>query len=108
MAEAIEGKQLEHKSRCVGLCLRPYGGPRGGAVSYERGTPVLNVRRAIFRMDVAAVVSTKLNHSTESIMFERCREKTIERKKIKHEIHTCLDSAEPASATRLGFVAAST
>ena len=24
----------------VGLCLRPYGGPRGEAVSYERGTPV--------------------------------------------------------------------
>ena len=24
----------------VGLCLGPYGGPRGGAVSYERGTPV--------------------------------------------------------------------
>jgi len=25
----------------VGLCLGPYGGPRGGAVSYERGTPVV-------------------------------------------------------------------
>ena len=24
----------------VGLCLKPYGVPRGGAVSYERGTPV--------------------------------------------------------------------
>ena len=24
----------------VGLCLGPYGGPRGGAVPYERGTPV--------------------------------------------------------------------
>jgi len=24
----------------VGLCLGPYGGPGGGAVSYERGTPV--------------------------------------------------------------------
>ena len=24
----------------VGLYLRPYGGPKGGAVSYERGTPV--------------------------------------------------------------------
>ena len=23
-----------------GLCLGPYGGPRGGDVSYERGTPV--------------------------------------------------------------------
>ena len=23
-----------------GLCLGPYGGPMGGAVSYERGTPV--------------------------------------------------------------------
>ena len=28
------------KSRSVGLCLGPYGGPRGGAVSYEKGTPV--------------------------------------------------------------------
>ena len=25
----------------VGLCLGPFGGPRGGAVSYERGTPIL-------------------------------------------------------------------
>jgi len=24
----------------VGLCLGPHGSPRGGAVSYERGTPV--------------------------------------------------------------------
>ena len=24
----------------MGLCLGPYGGPRGGAVSYERGDPV--------------------------------------------------------------------
>ena len=24
----------------VGSCTGPYGGPRGGAVSYERGTPV--------------------------------------------------------------------
>ena len=24
----------------VGLCLGPYGGPRGVEVSYERGTPV--------------------------------------------------------------------
>jgi len=24
----------------VGLCLGPYGGPRGVAVSYQRGTPV--------------------------------------------------------------------
>jgi len=24
----------------VGLCLGPYGGPRGWAFSYERGTPV--------------------------------------------------------------------
>ena len=24
----------------MGLCLEPYGGPRGGADSYERGTPV--------------------------------------------------------------------
>ncbi|KAJ1478951.1 hypothetical protein T484DRAFT_2910247 [Baffinella frigidus] len=24
----------------VGLCLGPYGGPRGGVVSHERGTPV--------------------------------------------------------------------
>ena len=24
----------------VGLCLGPYGGPRGAPVSYERGTPV--------------------------------------------------------------------
>ena len=23
------------------MCLEPYGGPRGGAVSYERGTPVI-------------------------------------------------------------------
>ena len=28
----------------VGLCLGPYGDPRGGAVSYERGTPVGSVR----------------------------------------------------------------
>ena len=25
----------------MGLCLDPYGGPREGAVSYERDTPVL-------------------------------------------------------------------
>ena len=24
----------------VGLCVEPYGGPRGGAISYESGTPV--------------------------------------------------------------------
>ena len=28
----------------VGLCLGPYGDPRGGAVSYERRTPVSNWR----------------------------------------------------------------
>ena len=27
----------------AGLCLGPYGGPRGWAVSYERGTPVLSL-----------------------------------------------------------------
>ena len=26
----------------VGLCLGPYGGPGGGSISYERGTPVLD------------------------------------------------------------------
>ena len=26
-----------------GLCLGPYGSPRGGAASYERGTPVWRV-----------------------------------------------------------------
>ena len=30
------------KDPIVGLCLGPYGGPRGEAVSYERGTPVLH------------------------------------------------------------------
>ena len=25
----------------IGLYLGPYGGPRGGALSYDRGTPVL-------------------------------------------------------------------
>ena len=29
----------------VGLCPGPYGGPGGGAVSYERGTPVNTVFR---------------------------------------------------------------
>jgi hypothetical protein len=30
-----------------GVCLGPYGGPRGGPVSYERGTPVLRGGRFI-------------------------------------------------------------
>jgi len=25
------------------MCVGPYGGPKGGAVSYERGTPVPHV-----------------------------------------------------------------
>jgi hypothetical protein len=29
----------------VGSCLGPYGGPRGGVVSCERGTPVITVLR---------------------------------------------------------------
>ena len=29
----------------VGLCLGPYGGPRGGAIFYEQGTPVAFPRR---------------------------------------------------------------
>ena len=28
----------------MGLCLGPYGDPRGWAISYERGTPVKEVR----------------------------------------------------------------
>jgi hypothetical protein len=31
---------MEKLGSTVGLCLGPYGGPRGWAVSYERGTPV--------------------------------------------------------------------
>ena len=30
----------------VGLCLGPYGGPRGGAISYKRGTPVCSYHKA--------------------------------------------------------------
>ena len=29
----------------MGLCLGPYGSPMGAAVSYERGTPVLTVKK---------------------------------------------------------------
>ena len=41
---ALQG-YLAHKNNLplgltAGLSLGPYGGPRGGAVSYERGTPV--------------------------------------------------------------------
>ena len=39
----------------VGLCLRPYGVPMGGAVSYERGTPV--------RCRVANVGCRDLSHT---------------------------------------------
>ena len=32
----------------VGLCLGPYGGPRGGAVYYDRGTFVSTLERVRF------------------------------------------------------------
>ena len=45
---AIQGYLAHKKQRppwdpTVGLCLGPYGGPRWGAVSYERGTPVPDI-----------------------------------------------------------------
>ena len=36
------GTSLINKRHPVGPCLGSYGGPRGGAVSYERGTSVKN------------------------------------------------------------------
>jgi hypothetical protein len=34
------GTSLIRNRTALGLCLGPYGGPGGGAVSYELGTPV--------------------------------------------------------------------
>jgi len=34
------GRRTPVEDPAVGLCLGPYGGPRGVGVSYERGTPV--------------------------------------------------------------------
>ena len=43
----------------VGLCPGPYGGPKGGAISCERGTPVeipvLNDDLRVSRLDVSDV-----------------------------------------------------
>ena len=35
------GTSLMRKRPAVGICAGPYVGPRGGLVSYERGTPVV-------------------------------------------------------------------
>jgi len=38
------GTSITRNSLPLGLCLGPYGGPRGVGVSYERGTPVCSLR----------------------------------------------------------------
>jgi hypothetical protein len=35
----VETQGSHAQDPTVGLCLGPYGGPSGGGVSYERGTP---------------------------------------------------------------------
>jgi len=50
----------------VGICLGPYGGPKGGAVSYERGTPVT------YKFET-------LNHKTEMLNAERIARRSRKR-----------------------------
>ena len=40
-------KQRPPKDPTVDLCLGPYQSPGGGAVSYERGTPVVNLNHLV-------------------------------------------------------------
>ena len=58
------------KDHTVGLCLEPYGGPRGVAVSYERGTPaeqyVAALRTAL--ASPAAGDDSRHNASRETIL----------------------------------------
>ena len=53
------GKLPPPKDPTVGLCLGPYGGPRKGVISYDRGTSGVATRDALAdrQLGVVAAVS---------------------------------------------------
>ena len=55
----------------MGICLGPYGGPRGGAVSYERGTPVLittGLVEGIFSTDISTGFRVEVSCKANSMI----------------------------------------